>query len=487
MSELSAAPPAGRASGRIGGGPASGAAGLAPGRSRNGWTLVLAGLGAFMAALDVVVVATALPTLQAHLGASLADLEWTINAYNLVFGCLMLTGAALGDRFGRRRMYVLGLVVFVLGSAMAALSPGTGTLIAARVVQGAGAAMLVPLTLTLISEAFPAEKRGAAIGIWGGITGLGVAAGPVVGGAIVQGISWQWIFWLNVPVGLAVAALSALRLRESRGPRPQLDFIGMVLAGIALFALTWAPVRAPSAGWGSSEVIGSFVAGAVFLAGFLAWERRARYPMLPLAYFRRRGFATANAVIFFQFISLIGSLFFITQLFQIGLGYSPFQAGLRILVWMATPMLVAPVAGALADKIGNRPFMVAGLVMQAAGLGWLAAVVTPGVGYGTLVAPLIIAGVGVSMCFPTVANAVTSSVPPADVGVAAGTNNALNALGGVFGVAILAAVFAAHGSYASPATFIQGFRPAEWTAAAVAAAGVLAAVLAPSKHQQPAG
>ena len=201
MSELSAAPPAGRATGRIGGGPASGAAGLAPGRSRNGWTLVLAGLGAFMAALDVVVVATALPTLQAHLGASLADLEWTINAYNLVFGCLMLTGAALGDRFGRRRMYVLGLVVFVLGSAMAALSPGTGTLIAARVVQGAGAAMLVPLTLTLISEAFPAEKRGAAIGIWGGITGLGVAAGPVVGGAIVQGISWQWIFWLNVPSG----------------------------------------------------------------------------------------------------------------------------------------------------------------------------------------------------------------------------------------------------------------------------------------------
>jgi MFS family permease len=300
-----------------------------------------------------------------------------------------------------------------------------------------------------------------------------------VGGAIVQGLSWQWIFWINVPVGLAVAALSARRLRESRGPRPQLDITGMALAGIALFMLTWAPVRAPSAGWGSAEVIGAFAAGTVFLAGFLAWERRARYPMLPLAYFRRRGFATANAVIFFQFISLIGSLF------QIGLGYSPLQAGLRILVWMATPMLVAPVAGALADKIGNRPFMVAGLVMQAAGLGWLAAVAEPGVGYGTLVAPLIIAGVGVSMCFPTVANAVTGSVPPGDVGVAAGTNNALNALGGVFGVAILAAVFAAHGSYASPAAFIHGFRPAEWTAAAVAAAGVVAAVLAPSKAKLP--
>ena len=466
---------------RPGGGRASVAAGPGSRPVRRGWTLALASLGAFMSALDVVVVATALPTLRTHLGASLSDLEWTINAYNLVFGCLMLTGAALGDRFGRRRMYVLGLGVFVLGSAMAALSPSAGLLIVARVVQGAGGAAVVPLTLTLISDAFPVEKRGTAIGIWGGVTGLGVAAGPVVGGAIVQGLSWQWIFWLNVPVGVLTAALSASRLTESRGPRPQLDITGLVLAGAGLFALTWAPVRAPSVGWSSPEVIGALAAGALLMAGFLAWERRARYPMLPLAYFRRRGFSTANAVIFFQFVSLIGSLFFVTQLFQIGLGYSPLGAGLRILVWMATPMLVAPAAGALADKIGNKPFMLIGLVLQAAGLGWLAAVTTPGVSYGTLVAPLIMAGIGISMCFPTVANAVTASVPPADVGVAAGTNNALNALGGVFGIAILAAVFAAHGSYASPASFIAGFRPAEWVAAAVAATGVIAAALAPGK------
>jgi len=433
--------------------------------ARRRWTLALAGLGAFMSALDVVVVATALPTMRTQLGASLADLEWTINAYNLALGCLMLTGAALGDRFGRRRMYVLGLVVFTAGSVLAALSPGAGLLIAARVVQGAGGAVLVPLTLTLISDAFGVEKRGAAIGIWGGITGLGVAAGPVVGGAVVQGISWQWIFWLNVPVGLVVAALSASRLRESRGPRPQLDIAGLVLAGAGLFALTWAAVRAPAVGWASAEVTGALAAGVILMLGFVAWERRARYPMLPLAYFRRRGFATANGVIFFQFISLIGSLFFITQLFQVGLGYSPLGAGLRILVWMAMPMLVAPVAGALADRVGNRPFMFSGLALQAAGLGWLAAVARPGVGYGTLVAPLIVAGVGIAMCFPTVANAVTASVPDGDVGVAAGTNNALNALGGVFGVAILAAVFAARGSYASPAAFIDGFRPAEWTVA----------------------
>jgi MFS family permease len=221
------------------------------------------------------------------------------------------------------------------------------------------------------------------------------------------------------------------------------------------------------------------------MAAFLAWERRARYPMLPLAYFGRRGFATANAVVFFQFISVIGSLFFITQLFQIGMGYSPLQAGLRILVWMAMPMVIAPIAGALADKIGNKPFMVAGLVMQAIGLGWLAEVAGLGTGYGTLVAPLITAGIGTALCFPTVANQVTGSVPQADVGVAAGTNNALNALGGVFGIAILAAIFAAHGSYATHATFIDGFRPAEWAAAGASAIGVIASALAPAKSATP--
>jgi EmrB/QacA subfamily drug resistance transporter len=380
-------------------------------------------------------------------------------------------------------MYVTGLLVFVLGSVLAALSTTAGLLIAARVVEGAGGALLVPLTLTLISDAFPVAKRGAAIGIWGGLTGLGVAAGPVIGGAVVQGMSWQWIFWINVPVGLGVAVASALRLRESHGPRPQLDIAGLVLAGIGLLALTWAPVRAPAAGWGSAEVIGALAAGVAFMAAFLARERLARYPMLPLGYFRRRGFATANAVIFFQFISLIGSLFFITQLFQIGLGYSPLGAGLRILVWMAMPMLIAPVAGALADRFGNRPFMFSGLALQAIGLAWLAVVAEPAVSYGTLVAPLIVAGVGTAMCFPTVANAVTASVPPADVGVAAGTNNALNALGGVLGVAVLAAVFARYGSYASPASFIDGFKPAEWVAATVAGVGVLAAALAPGRSE----
>jgi EmrB/QacA subfamily drug resistance transporter len=429
----------------------------------------------------VVVVATALPTLRTHLGASLSDLEWTINAYNLAFACLMLTGSAMGDRFGRRRMYVLGLGAFSLASAACALSASAEALIVARVIQGVGAAVVLPLTLTLISDAFPAEKRGVAIGMWGGITGLGVAGGPVLGGAITEGVSWQWIFWINVPVGLIMMPLSALRLRESHGPRPHLDVVGLVLVAVGLCALTWAPVRAPSIGWGSAEVVGALVLGVLFVAAFLIWERRAPHPMLPLAYFRRRGFSTANAVIFFQFLSLLGALFMITQLFQIGLGNTPLEAGLRILVWTGMPMLVAPAAGALADRIGTKPFMLAGLLLQAIGLGWLAKIVQPGVGYATLVPPLIVAGAGIGMIFATTASAATAAVPVNDTGVAAGTNTALRELGGVFGIAILAAVFAHYGSYDSPASFIDGVKPALWVAAAVPLIGVVAAVLAPAK------
>jgi EmrB/QacA subfamily drug resistance transporter len=446
------------------------------------WTVALAGLGALLCSLDVVVVATALPALQADFGAGLSQLEWTINAYNLVFACLTLTGAALGDRFGRRRMYVVGLAVFTLASAAAALSDGAGQLIGARVLQGAGAAVLLPLTLTLISEAFPAEKRGVAIGLWGGVTGLGVAAGPVLGGAVTEGLSWQWIFWLNVPIGLAMLPFAATRLRESYGTRPQLDLVGLVLAAVGLTGLAWAPVRAPEAGWGSAEVLTALAVGVVFVAGFLGWERKgARCPMLPLSHFRRRGFATANAAAFLLFASLLGALFMVTQLFQVGLGYSPLEAGVRILVWNAMPLLVAPVAGALADRFGTRPFMLGGLLLQATGLALLAWQVEPGVGYGRIVVPLIIAGVGISMVFPSVANAVTSSVPLSEAGVAAGVNNALRELGGVFGVAVAAAVFMTYGGYGSPDAFVDGAGAALWVTAGVAAIGAGVAAFAPGR------
>ncbi|MEV3854557.1 MFS transporter [Streptomyces sp. NPDC050095] len=448
---------------------------------RRGWTVALAGLGALLGSLDVVVVSTALPALRADFGASLSQLEWTINAYNLAFACLTLTGAALGDRFGRRRMFVAGLALFTLASAVAALAAGPEILIAARVAQGAGGALVLPLTLTLISDAFPAEKRGVAIGLWGGVTGVGVALGPVLGGAVTEGLSWQWIFWINVPIGLVMIPFAASKLRESKGPRPQLDLVGLVLAAIGMFALTWAPARAPEAGWGSAEVLGSLLVGAAFVTAFVRWERRARYPMLPLAYFRLRGFSAANGALFLQLVSLLGALFMISQLFQLGLGNSPLEAGLRILVWTGMPLLVAPLAGALADRYGNRLFMLTGLVLEAVGLGLMAMVTEPGVAYGKLVLPLVLAGVGISMVFPTAANAVTSAVPPPDAGVASGVNMALRELGGVFGVAIAAAVFARAGGYGSPVDFMDGFVPALWVSAGASAAGAVVAAFVPGK------
>ena len=447
--------------------------------TRETWTLVLASLGVFMTALDTLVVTTALPVLRVDLHASVSDLEWTVNAFNLAFACFLLTGAALGDRFGRRRMFTVGLSIFTAASAAAALSPTIGALIAARAAQGTGAAIVTPLTLTLITAAFPPEKRSVAIGLWGGITGLAVAGGPVVGGAVVNGLNWQWIFWINIPIGLALIPLAAGRLSESFCPRPHLDLVGVVVAGAGFLGLTWGLVRANSVGWGAAEVIGTLLGGVLLIGLFLLWEQRSPSPMLPLSLFRRRGFATANGVGFFLVAGLFGTLFLMMQFFQSALGYSPLQAGLRILPWTATPMVVAPLAGRLAARFGNRPFMALGMALQALGLGWVAAIAAPGMGYGALAVALVVAGVGTSMCVPTVANAAIGSVPPQEAGVASGTNNALRQLGGVFGVAILAAVFTHEGGYTSPQVFVHGFTPALWLGAALSSLGVLAALLAP--------
>ncbi|HEY6380026.1 MAG TPA: MFS transporter [Candidatus Dormibacteraeota bacterium] len=446
------------------------------------WTLAIASLAVFMTALDTLVVTTALPVLRVDLGASLSDLEWTVNAYNLAFACFLLTGAALGDRFGRRRMFTVGLFVFTAASAAAALSPSVDALIAARAVQGAGAAIVMPLTLTLISEAFPVEKRGAAIGLWGGIAGLAVAAGPVVGGAIVGGIDWHWIFWLNVPVGLVLIPLAGSRLTESFGPRPRLDLVGLALAAAGALGLTWGLVRATTAGWGSAEVITSLLTGAMLVAVFLAWERRAPSPMLPLALFRQRGFASANAVSFFMYAGLFGALFLMAQFLQTALGYSPLGAGIRLLPWTATPMVIAPLAGMLADRYGNRPFMVLGLALQAVGYAWIALIASAGMGFAELGVAFTVAGAGTSFCFPTVANAVMGSVPLQEAGVASGTNSALRELGGVFGVAVLASVFARHDVYGSPRAFIDGFTTALWVGVGLSAIGTIAALLVPGRR-----
>jgi EmrB/QacA subfamily drug resistance transporter len=452
--------------------------------SGKAWTLALASLGVFMTALDTLVVTTALPVLRADLGAGLTDLEWTVNAYNLAFACLLLTGAALGDRFGRRRVFALGIAVFTVASAAAALSPSVAVLIAARALQGAGAAIVTPLTLTLISEAFPTEKRGMAIGLWGGIAGLAVAAGPVVGGAIAGGISWQWIFWLNVPVGLVLIPLALSRLRESFGPRPELDLVGLGLAGAAALGMTWGIVRAEAAGWYSAEVVASLLGGLVLIAAFFAWERRAPSPMMPLALFRDRGFATANAVSFLMLAALFGTLFLMAQFLQTALSHSPLEAGVRLLPWTAAPVLIAPLAGALADRFGNRPFMALGLALQAVGLGWVALIAEPGMSYGQLGVALTVAGIGISMCFPTVANAVMGSVPLSEAGVASGTNSMVRELGGVLGIAVLASVFAREGVFESPQVFVDGFAQALWVGVGFSALGAVAAVFVPGRRRE---
>jgi EmrB/QacA subfamily drug resistance transporter len=449
------------------------------------WTFAITSVALFMTTLDNLVVTTALPVIRRDLDASLSGLEWTVNAYTLTFAVLLITGAALGDRFGRRRMFVIGLAIFTLGSAAAALAPSIEWLIAARAVQGLGGAIVTPLTLTILSAAVPAEKRGLALGAWGGISGLAVAMGPLVGGAVVQGISWQWIFWLNVPIGLALIPLAYLRLRESYGPNDALDLPGVGLASAGLFGIVWGLVRGNQVGWGSPEIVFSLLGGVAVLTLFLLWELRAKEPMLPLRFFRNRTFSAANAASFLMFFGMFGSIFLLAQFFQTVQGYSPLQAGLRVLPWTAMPIFIAPVAGALSDRIGGRPLMVTGLGLQAAGLAWIAAVSTPTVAYAELVTPFVLSGVGMALYFAPVANVVLSAVRPEEEGQASGANNAIRELGGVFGVAVLASVFAHYGGYGSGQSFVDGLTPAIYVGAALVAAGAVAALGIARKRRPP--
>ena len=442
----------------------------------------------FMVTLDNLVVTTALPSIRADLGASIESLEWTVNAYTLSFAVLLLTGAALGDRFGRRRMFLLGVALFTTASALAALAPTTGALIAARALQGVGAAMVAPLTLTLLSEAFPGNKRGVALGIWSGVSGLGVALGPLVGGAVVDGISWQWIFWINVPVGLVLIPIAARRLAESRGPSRGLDLPGVALASGGLTGIVYGIVRGNALGWGSIEIVTPLAAGAALLVAFVLYESRTKEPVLPMRFFRSRGFAATNAVSLSMFFGIFGSIFFLAQFFQTVQGYSPLEAGLRTLPWTGMPMLVAPIAGLLSDRIGSRPLMAAGLSLQAITIVWIASTMTVGQPYGELVIPFILGGTGMALVFAPAANAVLRAVRPHEAGQASGATNAIRELGGVMGIAILSAVFTARGGFESPQAFVDGVVPALWVGAGVLMAGALAALLVPGikDSEQPA-
>jgi len=439
--------------------------------ARTGWTLALVSLALFMVTLDNLVVTFALPSIRLQFHVDIASLEWTVNAYTLSFAVLLLSGAALGDRFGRRRMFVLGLGIFTLGSAAAALAPTAGALIAARVFQGAGAAVVMPLTLTLLSEAFPAGRRG-------------VALGPVIGGAVISGISWHWIFWINVPVGLVVGPLAVLRLSESRGPNGRFDIPGLVLATGGLFGIVYGLVRANAIGWGSSTVLGAMLGGAALLIAFTLWELRSPAPMLPMRFFRSRAFSATNAVSFAMYFGMFGSVFLLAQFFQTAQHYSALQAGLRTLPWTGMPILVAPVAGILSDRVGSRPLMATGLALQALALVWIDRALSPGMAYASVIVPFILAGTGMALVFAPAANAVLSSVRRHETGQASGANNAIREVGGVFGIAVLAAVFSHTGGYATPVQFVAGLQPAVLVGSGVLAIGAIAALFVPSIASQ---
>ncbi len=443
------------------------------------WTLVIVSLGLFMVVLDNLVVNVALPSIHRDLGASIQSLEWTVNAYVLAYAVLLLTGAALGDRFGRKRMFIAGVTLFTASSAAAAIAPTIGFLIAARALQGTGAAIVTPLTLTLLAEAFPAQRRGVALGVWSGISGTAVALGPLVGGAVVQAASWHWIFWINVPIGIALVPVAAARLKESRGITRSLDLPGVVLASSGLFGIVYGLVRSQSLGWTNSEVMISLIAGVTLVLAFVAYELRASEPMLPMRFFANRAFAVTNVVSLSMYFGMFGSIFFLSQFLQNVLHNSPLQAGIKLLVWTGATMIVAPLAGYFSERIGSRPFMVAGLALQAVALGWLATVASVTQTYASMLVPFVLAGAGMALVFAPSANAVLSSVRTSEAGQASGATNAIRELGGVLGIAVLATVFTSNGSYVSPQDYVNGLVPAMWVGAAVLAAGALIALALP--------
>ncbi|HLH64885.1 MAG TPA: MFS transporter [Solirubrobacteraceae bacterium] len=461
---------------------------MSPARTR-GWTLAIVSIGLFMTVLDNLVVSVALPSIRRSLAASVQTLEWTVNAYTLAYAVLLLTGAALGDRLGRRRVFVAGMALFTCASAASALAPTGPALIAARAAQGIGAAIATPLTLTLLAEAFPPQRRGLALGIWSAVSGVAVAVGPLVGGAAIRLGGWHWIFWINVPIGAALVVLARARLRESHGAARTLDLPGLALGSAGLLGVVYGLVRSQTAGFGDGEVIAALGIGAALIAAFIAAERRSPEPMLPLGFFADRTFTLTNLALLSMYFGMFGSVFFLSQFLQNVLGNTPLQAGVKLLVWTGAIMVVSPAAGVLSDRWGSRLFMAAGLGAQALALGWLALLAGVHESYASMIGPFLLGGSGMGLVFAPSSSAVLSSVRPEQAGQASGATNAIRELGGVLGVSVLASVFTADGGYGSAHRFIAGMVPAVWVGAAVLAAGslvLLAVRFRPARSAAPA-
>lgn len=446
------------------------------------WVLALTSIASFMVALDALALTTALSTIRADLNTSIDTLEWTANAYNISFAVLLLTGAALGDRFGRRRMFASGLAVFIAASAGCALAGDIGTLIAARTVQGVGAALIMPLAMALLSATFSREERGRVLGLFSGITGLALIAGPVVGGAIAGGLAWQWIFWINLPIGCVVILLLFRRCPESFGPAAALDMPGLLLVTVTALAIVWALVRGNHIGWASGEVGAALGVGLIFTIAFIGWESRAPAPMVPMRLFRDRTFCSGIGASLLFYAAMYSVVFFLPQFLQTAQSFGPLDAGLRLLPWTATLFVFAPIGGRLVNRLGERLLVAGGSLLQAIGFAWVALIATPDLAFVHLVVPLVIAGAGISLAMPAAQTAVLSAVAPAEIGKASGIFNMARFFGGTFGIALLVAVFTTRGSIGSPQAFNAGFTLAIGASAALSLAGAIVALALPGRR-----
>ncbi|HEU5160883.1 MAG TPA: DHA2 family efflux MFS transporter permease subunit [Streptosporangiaceae bacterium] len=444
---------------------------------RQRWTILIVSVASFMVGLDVLVVMTALPTLRIELGADATGLGWTINAYEIGFAALILTGSALGDRYGRRLLFVVGVGIFTICSVWAALSSSIEMLIAARAFQGMGGGIATALALAVISAATPPEKRGAAFGIWGAVTGMAVALGPLVGGAVIQVLAWEWIFWLNVPIGIVLIFLSLSQITESRGAVLPIDVMGLILSTAGVVAVAQALLRGGDAGWTAPSVLFGIIGGVAALVAFLVWEHRSPAPMMPLSMFSNKSFAGGVGASFTLGAALYGNAFMFAQYLQLAEGHDALGVGIRLLPWVSLAPFVAPLAGQLTDKIGERPLVITGFVLFAAAFFVIGPLSLSGATYGTLIIPLFVAGIGVAMSYVTVVSAVMRSVEPDRFGMASGVGNTVRQVGAVFGVAVAVAVFSSTGNFSSPDAFVDGFGPAVIVLAVVTLLGVVPALM----------
>jgi EmrB/QacA subfamily drug resistance transporter len=456
---------------------------------RRWWTLGAVALGLFMIMLDNTVVNVALPSIQRDLGIGLSELEWIVTGYALSFAALLLTGGKLADLLGRRLVFVVGLGIFTLSSLFCGLAETGDALIAWRIVQGVGAALMNPATLSIISATFPPHQRGMAIGIWAGVSALALAIGPLIGGLLTEHIDWSWIFFVNIPVGVLAIGASFLLIDESKdtSDEKRLDLPGLVSSGIGLFALTYGLIEANTYGWTSARIVGAFVVAAVAVAAFVWLELHQRLPMVDLSLFRNGTFAGANAVMLLVALAMFGVFFFVSLYMQNILGFSAVQTGAAFLPMTILIMLTAPIAGKLSDRVGSRWLMTAGMVLVAIQLLYYS---TLGVheGFFDLLPGLLIGGVGMATVMAPTTAAVMGSVPVEASGVGSAILNSMRQVGGALGIAVMGAIMAARiGDERTPEAFVDGFSTTLLVSGLIALAGavIAAATVRKVRHVSP--